>query len=161
MRALMASSIHATDMIGLMSQMLEGGSAATLGGGMHTPQGPDAARSDGRSDARSDGRSDRVAGVRPGAMNSLFASGGSAEQGIGGPELGTASLSGASARSDRPEAMLARGSRVTGSGGAASPGPPTSRSARPPAAASRPLALPSGGSVTFVGLTDLRPLRFL
>ena len=153
MRALMASSIHATDMIGLMSQMLEGGSAATLGGGMHTPQGPDAARSDGRSD--------RVAGVRPGAMNSLFASGGSAEQGIGGPELGTASLSGASARSDRPEAMLARGSRVTGSGGAASPGPPTSRSARPPAAASWPLALPSGGSVTFVGLTDLRPLRFL
>ena len=149
MRALMASSIHATDMIGLMSQMLEGGSAATLGGGMHTPQGPDAARSD------------RVAGVRPGAMNSLFASGGSAEQGIGGPELGTASLSGASARSDRPEAMLARGSRVTGSGGAASPGPPTSTSARLPAAASRPLALPSGGSVTFVGLTDLRPLRFL
>ena len=157
MRALMASSIHATDMIGLMSQMLEGGSAATLGGGMHTPQGPDAAR----SDARSDGRSDRVAGVRPGAMNSLFASGGSAEQGIGGPELGTASLSGASARSDRPEAMLARGSRVTGSGGAASPGPPTSTSARLPAAASRPLALPSGGSVTFVGLTDLRPVRFL
>ncbi len=125
----------------------------TIGGGT---QGPE------------DGRSDHIAGV--GAAGSRlrpadapgFTSLGPAFAGpaFAGPALmDTASLSGAAGRSERPEAMLARGSRVTGSGGAAM----STGSAMPPgqSAGNLVFALPHGSSVAFAALADFSADRFL
>ena len=107
----------------------------------------------GAAQGPEDGRSDRVAGVSAAGHRV-----GPAEA-LGTASLGTTSLAGAAGRSERPEAMLARGSRVTGSGGAAM----ASRSAVPPGQPSGDLvfALPHGGSVAFAALADFSADRFL
>ena len=143
MRDVAALSVVDTGLIGLMDQMMGGGGAFTLGGAAHAP-------ADGAM-----ARRDRVAGVSPVGMQPRSG------LDIGGIALGTASLSGAAARSEHPEAMLARGSRVTGSGGAAMQMPPTARAGRRMEAGGQAVALSSGGSVCFGILADFQPERFL
>lgn len=107
----------------------------------------------GAAQGPEDGRSDRVAGVSA-AVNRLRPA-----DTHDTASLGTESLAGAAGRSERPEAMLARGSRVTGSGGAAM----SSRSAMPPGQPAGDLvfALPHGSSVAFATLADFSADRFL
>lgn len=136
------TAFQGSDLIGLMDQMLLAGGAGTLGG---SAQG------------REVDRSDRVTGVSPGAMVPR------SDLRVGGIELGAASLSGA-ARSERPEAMLGRGSRVTGSGGAAFPAagalPPAGSPAGSRANVGQAFALSNGASVSFAAFADFQPDRF-
>ena len=143
MRNIAALSVVDTGLIGLIDQMMASGGAFTLGGAAH-------ASADGPMDRR-----DRVAGVSPVGMKPRSG------LDIGGIALGTASLSGAAARSEHPEAMLARGSRVTGSGGAAMQMPPTARAGRRMEADGRAVVLSSGASVCFGILADFQPEQFL
>ena len=143
MRNIAALSVVDTGLIGLIDQMMASGGAFTLGGAAH-------ASADGPMDRR-----DRVAGVSPVGMKPRSG------LDIGGIALGTASLSGAAARSEHPEAMLARGSRVTGSGGAALQMPPTARAGRRMEADGRAVVLSSGASVCFGILADFQPEQFL
>lgn len=67
-----------------------------------------------------------------------------------------ASISGGAALSIRPEAMLARGSRVTGSGGASCASLHADKSG-----SQTMFVLPHGTTLSFADLTDVRPLSFL
>ena len=66
------------------------------------------------------------------------------------------SISGGAAWSIRPEAMLARGSRVTGSGGASCAPLHADQSG-----SQTMFVLPHGTTLSFADLTDVRPLSFL
>lgn len=86
--------------------------------------------------------------------------------GAGGPDSGSGqignlcqppvSLSGGAAFSIRPEAMLVRGSRVTGSGGASCPCVYADQSGN-----KTMIVLPHGTTLSFADLADFRPLPIL
>ncbi len=117
------------------------GGALTLGGAGHARM------------LKARPEANRIGGVSPAAMKPRLPSE------IVEIALGAASLTGAAARSDRPEAMLARGSRVTGSGGAAMSMPAAAQAVS--TKSRQALALPCGGSVSFAVLADFRPEHFL
>ncbi len=68
---------------------------------------------------------------------------------------GFVSVAGAAAPSERPAAMLARGARVTGSGGAS-----CFVLSSDTADSGLTIALPDGAAVSFASLADFRPERF-
>ena len=132
--------VRDSDQAGPIGRTPDLAEASTLGGAAHETALHDRTRRD------------RVGGGRPERQLSASDPVGIASQAY--MSLGFASVAGATAGCERPDAMLTRGARVTGSGGASCSVLSADTSDSGPT-----IALPDGAVLSFASLADFRPER--